>query len=98
MKGLKILRLMHGLSQVGLRHLSGVHQNTISQIEIGRFQPYPDQLNKLAAALGVQETDAHRLLEDQELPVSPQAWWGLQREVDSRKPAESTRETSRPSR
>ena len=94
MKNLRILRLMRGLSQVGLGHLSGINPNTISQIEIGRFQPYPDQLNKLAAALGVQETDAHRLLEDQELPVSPQAWWGLQQEVGSGKPTEPRREAS----
>ena len=98
MKNLRILRLMRGLSQVGLGHLSGVNPNTISQTEIGRFQPYPEQLNKLAAALGVQEADAHRLLEDEGLPVSSPSWWGLQREVGSRKPAEPARETSRLSR
>ncbi len=98
MKNLRILRLMRGLSQVGLGHLSGVNPNTISQIEIGRFQPYPEQLHKLAVALGVPKADAHRLLEDQGLPVSPPAWWGLQREAGSRTLAEPTRETSRPSR
>jgi transcriptional regulator with XRE-family HTH domain len=94
MKSLRFLRLMRGLSQVGLGRLSGVNPNTISQIEVGRFQPYPDQLNKLAAALGVRQVDAHRLLEDQELPASPQAWWGLQQEVGSGKPAEPRREAS----
>ena len=96
MKNLRILRLMRGLSQVALGHLAGINPNTISQIEIGRFQPYPDQLNRLAAALGVQEAEEHRLLEDQGLPVSPQAWWGLQREVGGGKSAEPARETSRP--
>ncbi len=98
MKNLRILRLMRELSQVGLGRLSGVNPNTISQIEIGRFQPYPEQLHKLAAALGVREADGHRLLEDEGLPVSSPSWWGLQREIGSRKPAEPARETSRLSR
>ncbi len=98
MKNLRILRLINGLTQAKLGRLSGVNSNIISQIEIGHHLPYRKQLNKLAAALGVEEVSAHRLLEDEGLPVSSPSWWGLQREVGSRKPAEPARETSRLSR
>ena len=77
MLNLRTLRLMRDLSQVGLSHISGVHANIISQAEIGRLRPYPKQLNKLAEALGVEGKDAHRLLEEREIPADTPAWWGL---------------------
>ena len=44
-------------SQSKLAAMSGVHATTISQIESGRLKPYPAQLAKLAAALGVSIRD-----------------------------------------
>jgi len=32
-----------------------MNQTTVGQIEAGRLQPYPSQLQKLAAALGVDD-------------------------------------------
>ena len=57
METLKDIRLQHGLSQVDLSVLSGVAQNTISDIETGRRDPRPSTLRKLAKALGVEVGD-----------------------------------------
>jgi transcriptional regulator with XRE-family HTH domain len=54
---LKDIRLQHGLSQVDLSVLSGVAQNTISDIETGRRDPRPSTLRRLAKALSVEVGD-----------------------------------------
>lgn len=62
---LKKERIACGLKKSELSRASGVQAGTISWIEEGRFKPYPSQLEKLAAALGVD--DPRCLLEEVEM-------------------------------
>jgi transcriptional regulator with XRE-family HTH domain len=48
---------MRGMNQIELAKASGVAQNTISEIEIGKRQARPATLKKLADALGVEIAD-----------------------------------------
>jgi transcriptional regulator with XRE-family HTH domain len=50
---LRHIRTMRGMNQVDLAKASGVAQNTISEIELGKRQARPETLKKLAEALGV---------------------------------------------
>ncbi len=61
---LKNLRLRRGWSQAELSRKANLNAGTISLTESRRFVPYPNQLAKLARALGVEEAHAHLLLED----------------------------------
>ena len=49
---LKLVRERNNLSQRELARRSGLTNSTISQIEHGRYKPYPVQLARLASALG----------------------------------------------
>ena len=60
---LKAERQRRDWSQAELARRARMNSNTISQIESGRFRPYPSQLRKLGAALGWPAGDDHRLLE-----------------------------------
>ena len=62
---LKSRRLRQGWSQAELARRAHMNSNTISQIESGRLVPYPGQLAKLAAALGVLEAHSHLLIQDE---------------------------------
>ena len=57
MEALRRIRTMHGMNQVDLAEASGVAQNTISEIELGKREARPGTLKKLAAALGVEIAD-----------------------------------------
>ncbi len=57
-------REARGWSKSELARRAGLNHTTIGQIESGRFRPYPGQLRKLAAALGLPEAESHRLLDD----------------------------------
>jgi len=52
------MRRKKGWSQSELGRRAGVHPASISQIESGRLNPYPIQLEKIADAL---EVDAEKL-------------------------------------
>jgi transcriptional regulator with XRE-family HTH domain len=68
---LTVERKYKGWTQADLGRRSGVHPNTISLVESGRFKPGAGQLERLGVALGVHPTDANRLLE--EIVVEPLA-------------------------
>ena len=62
---LSIERSSRGWSRAELARRAGLNASTVGLIESGRLQPYPRQLNKIARALNVPESEAHRLLEDE---------------------------------
>lgn len=57
MEALRRIRTMRGMNQVDLARASGVAQNTISEIELGKREARPGTLKKLADALGVGIAD-----------------------------------------
>ena len=57
MEALRRIRTMRGMNQVDLAEASGVAQNTISEIELGKREARPGTLKKLAEALGVEIVD-----------------------------------------
>ena len=65
---LSIERSRRGWSRAELARRAGLNASTVGLIESGRLQPYPRQLNKLANALGVRESEAHLLLDDTPAP------------------------------
>jgi transcriptional regulator with XRE-family HTH domain len=67
LEALRHIRTMCGMNQVDLAKASGVAQNTISEIELGKREARPGTLKKLADALGVGIAD---LLGDT-LPKAP---------------------------
>ena len=64
MKRITAHREQRGWSRAELARRAGLHPSQVGQIEAGRFIPYPSQLSRLAAALGLSETDAAGLLEE----------------------------------
>lgn len=54
MESLRDIRIRRGLSQEDLAELTGVAQKSISDIEIGRREPRPSTLRKLARGLDVE--------------------------------------------
>jgi HTH-type transcriptional regulator, competence development regulator len=50
---LKALRQSRAYSQAELAELAGVQKVTVTRIELGRVQPRPRTIRKLAKALGV---------------------------------------------
>jgi transcriptional regulator with XRE-family HTH domain len=54
---LRRIRTMRGMNQVELAKASGVAQNTISEIELGKREARPATLRKLARALDVEIAD-----------------------------------------
>ncbi len=54
MEAVRELRRRKGWSQQNLADASGVGQDTISSLELGRHQPRPSTLRKIAGALGVE--------------------------------------------
>ncbi len=57
MDAVRELRRRKGWSQQDLAGASGVGQDTISSLELGRHQPRPSTLRKIAGALGVEVAD-----------------------------------------
>lgn len=60
MEVVRELRRRKGWSQQDLADASGVGQDTISSLELGRHQPRPSTLRKIAAAFGVEVADLFR--------------------------------------
>lgn len=58
-------REARGWSRAELARVSHMNATTVGQIESGRWSPYDSQLQKLARALGVPDSDAHHLLEEE---------------------------------
>ena len=50
---IRAYREFRGLSQVQLAELSGIYVGTIRKYELGIRNPKPDQLEKIASALGL---------------------------------------------
>jgi transcriptional regulator with XRE-family HTH domain len=57
LEAVRRIRTMRGMNQVDLAKASGVAQNTISEIELGKREARPATLKKLADALGVEIVD-----------------------------------------
>jgi transcriptional regulator with XRE-family HTH domain len=57
LEALRHIRTMRGMNQVDLAKASGVAQNTISEIELGKREARPGTLKKLADALDVDIPD-----------------------------------------
>ncbi len=57
MEALRRIRTMRGMNQVDLAKVSGVAQNTISEIELGKREARPGTLKKIADALNVEISD-----------------------------------------
>lgn len=62
---LEAIRREQGMTKTALGRKSGIQYGMIGWIESGRFKPYPVQLEKLAAALGVE--DPETLLQEVEV-------------------------------
>jgi transcriptional regulator with XRE-family HTH domain len=60
------VRKAKGMKRSDLARAAGMQAGTIAWIETGRFVPYPSQLEKLAAALGVDDPDM--LMDDLRVP------------------------------
>jgi transcriptional regulator with XRE-family HTH domain len=58
-------RALRGWSRAELARRAGINASTVGLIESGRLRPYPSQLLKLANALGISESEAHLLLEEE---------------------------------
>ena len=54
---LRAMRQRRAYSQAELAELAGVRQVTVARIELGRAQPRPRTIRKLAKALGVEPWD-----------------------------------------
>jgi transcriptional regulator with XRE-family HTH domain len=65
MLALKAQRIARKWSQARLARESELNANTVCMVENGRLRPYQSQLVKIARALDVPESDAHRLLEEE---------------------------------
>jgi transcriptional regulator with XRE-family HTH domain len=59
-ENLRQIRLQKGFAQTDLKRISGVGQDTISGIELGKYHPRPSTLRKLAGALGVEVEDFYK--------------------------------------
>ena len=64
MKKVRALREAEGWSQSELARRAGLHSTTVSVIESGRWKPGQGQIEKLAAALGVEPADLKDVSED----------------------------------
>ncbi len=51
-------RLNKGWTRSELARRAGMQSGTIGWIETGRFIPYPSQLEKLADALGIEDSES----------------------------------------
>jgi transcriptional regulator with XRE-family HTH domain len=65
MLALKAQRIARKWSQAKLAREADLNANTVCMVENGRLLPYRSQLVKIARALDVPESEAHRLLEDE---------------------------------
>jgi HTH-type transcriptional regulator, competence development regulator len=65
MDGERLRRIRKGrlLTQVELSEITGVAQDSISALELGKREAHPGTIRKLAEALGVEPTE---LIEEQE--------------------------------
>lgn len=59
--GIKLRRLEAGLLQVELAQRVHIARCRLSEIENGHVHPRPDELERIAAALGVSTNDLHQM-------------------------------------
>lgn len=64
MKKVRALREAEGWSQSELARRAGLHSTTVSVIESGRWKAGQGQIEKLAAALGVEPADLRDVSDD----------------------------------
>ena len=77
-KRLKALRIAVGLTQAELAESSGISERTVSDLERGlRASAYPSTARRLAAALGVGDSDTAAFLAEARGQASPEADDGL---------------------
>jgi ribosome-binding protein aMBF1 (putative translation factor) len=57
-------RALRGWSRAELARQAGLNASTVGLIESGRLRPYPSQVEKLARALNIADSETHLLLED----------------------------------
>lgn len=69
MKRLTLERQRRGWSKAEVARRAGLHPSQIGWFESGRMVPYDSSLRKIAAAFGMDESEAPDLLEE----VSPGA-------------------------
>lgn len=63
-QGLSLLRLRKGMSQRDLAERVGTSQSHIAEIEAGRGRPRTDTVARIAEALGVDEGEVVRAIEE----------------------------------
>jgi transcriptional regulator with XRE-family HTH domain len=69
LEALRRVRTMRGMNQVDLARASGVAQNTISEIELGKREARPATLRKLARALDVEIADFFEAADRPKVPA-----------------------------
>jgi transcriptional regulator with XRE-family HTH domain len=63
---LTVERMRRGWTKARLARAAGLDQSLLSKIEAGRVLPYACELERLAAAIGIEPSEASALLEDAE--------------------------------
>jgi transcriptional regulator with XRE-family HTH domain len=63
---LTVERMRRGWTKARLARAASIDQSLVGKIEGGRIRPYDCQLERLAAALGIEASDALALLDDAE--------------------------------
>ncbi len=77
MHAVRELRRRKGWSQQELADASGVGQDTISSLELGRHEPRPSTLRKIAGALGVEVADLFGGADTPKAVAPPSREWAL---------------------
>jgi transcriptional regulator with XRE-family HTH domain len=63
---LTVERMRLRWTKAHLARAAGLDQSLVGKIEAGRVLPYPCELERLAAALGIEMSDAGTLIQDLE--------------------------------
>ena len=67
MNGLKFFRMLRRKSQWKLGMEAGITSYRLSQVECGRLQPTPEELQRLAVVLGATAEDLTRTISEESL-------------------------------
>lgn len=88
---LRHYRKLAGLTQTELERASGVAQDTISQIELGKREPHASTLRKLAEALGVPVAALFEGGQQEVIDLAHEGFAGAQAQVAEASPSERQR-------